>query len=288
MIITPHTSMMEFMDDYDAFIVDLWGVIHDGNELYPEVHDSLKQLKKRHKKIVFLSNAPRRSQKAKEVLDRLGIETTDYDTIITSGEILFQNLQKTLPVKNEKFVIIGPDRDDDLLDGLSAYQRIDEMSEAQFVIVTGFDEDNSTIEDVLPELHIALSHKLPMICANPDMVVVRRDKTRALCAGVIAKIYEEMGGKVVSFGKPYPDVYRACLDYLSPIPVTRIAAIGDNLETDIQGANQQQIDSFLIAGGILAEELQIEHGKLPSLPALNNICKQLNIYPKGVLPAFIF
>jgi len=127
-----------------------------------------------------------------------------------------------------------------------------------------------------------------MICANPDIVVVRQTGTRALCAGVIAEKYAQMGGKTTQFGKPYKQVYEKCFALVPNTPKARIAAIGDNLATDIKGANKAGIDSYLIAGGILGEQLGIQHGQLPAPEKLAKICDELGAKPDGVLPEFIW
>lgn len=289
MSITLYPSVRTLADLYDAFIVDLWGVIHDGRMLYPGVISCLEELRTQRKAIIFLSNAPRRASRAEEVLERLGIPRTLYDTIITSGEVVFEYVQSTSHHLGKYFFIIGPDSDDGLLDGLPDYIRVKHPTDADFVIVTGFDRDDSVLKEVLPDIEMSLVHRLPLICANPDMEVVRQNGTRALCAGVIAYHYKKLGGEVLFFGKPYPDVYQKCRDYLAAKSESmKIAAIGDNLETDIGGANHQKIDSYLVTGGVLSAELEITPGHMPPLGKLGKICKKAGITPTGALPAFIW
>lgn len=285
--ITPLTSLTPLIEHYDAFIVDLWGVIHDGRERYPGVLEALSYLRSNNKKIIFLSNAPRRSSKAKKVLNQLGITENLYDKIITSGEVVFDIMMSNTLNLGKSFVIIGPDKDDDLLDDALHLNHVNDLTCANFIVATGFDHDDSVIDDIMPQLNEAIKHKLPMICANPDIEVVRQDGTRALCAGVIAQTYEKMGGHVICYGKPHQDVYHHCFNYFADIPLSRIAAIGDNLDTDIQGATQQKIDSYLIAGGILADIFNIQHGQLPNTLELEKYCSQKGIFPTGVLPAFL-
>lgn len=289
MSITLHPGVQTLANHYDAFIIDLWGVIHDGRTLYPGVISCLEQLRAQQKHIIFLSNAPRRALRAELVLDRLGVPRNLYDTVITSGEVVFEYIQSGSHHLGHHFFIIGPDSDDGLLDGLPDYHRVMHPKEADFVIVTGFDRDDSVLKDVLPDVEMSLVYRLPLICANPDIEVVRQNGTRALCAGVIAYHYKKLGGEVLFFGKPYPDVYQKCRDYLSTLSHSgRIVAIGDNLETDIAGANHQQIDSFLVTGGILSAELEITPGHMPPLAKLTKICKKADTIPTGALPAFIW
>lgn len=287
-MIIPYAHLSELASRYDAFLVDLWGVIHDGTETYAGATECLKELREHGKKIILISNAPRRGLKAKQVLDRLEVSSDLYDHIITSGEIVFDLFATGKHSYGSSYYILGPDRDDDLLATLPEYNHVTDIAQAQIVIVTGFDHDASTLDDVMPELHQMLSFNLPMICANPDIEVVRKTGERALCAGAIAKAYESMGGNTSYFGKPYPDVYQKALLFLTDLPKERIAAIGDNLETDILGANRQNIDSYLVAGGILATELDITHGELPSPQKLQALCTEFGITPTGALPAFVW
>ena len=283
-----YQRVLEIADRYDAFLLDLWGVIHDGATAYPEVHGALESIKKAGKKIIFLSNAPRRAAKAVEGLERLQIGAELYDHVVTSGEVAYERLcarnLRAFNIAGDRFFYIGPERDAGLLDG-TAYQRVDEAKDAHFVVVTGYDQDSSPIDEKMQQLEESLKYKLPLVCANPDLVIVRITGVRAYCAGVIAQQYEEMGGVVQYFGKPYPGVYRKSLALLGDMPTERIAAIGDSLITDIKGANSMGIDSYLIAGGILGEALGIQHGQLPDPKALLEVCQSENIMPKGVLPA---
>ncbi len=273
---------------YDAFLIDLWGVIHDGVNTYPGVHDALRRLKEAGKTIIFLSNAPRRATKAMESLARMKIDASYYDHVVTSGEALWdyaKNHHQPFDSKWESYIYIGPEKDRDILVGLP-YTEVMSAKDAQFALTTGFDEDDSTIDEKIPQLQDTIQYNIPLICANPDKVVVRLNGSRALCAGVIADKYTEMGGTSHYFGKPYAAVYEKALKYIPNIPKSRVAAIGDSLETDIKGANDAGIDSYLIAGGILGEQLGIRHGELPEALKLQSLCAQYTITPYGVLPAF--
>lgn len=286
-MIKQYPNISSIIGQYDAFIVDLWGVIHDGIKAYPGVIDCLKQMKRANKEIIFLSNAPRRAEKAIEGLLRVGVDASLYDHIVTSGDITHQYIESDKHGYGNKYYMIGPERDAGLLDG-TKYERVLFTKDADFVVVTGFDNDESVIKDVYPDLKNSLKYKLPMICANPDLVVVRQTGVRALCAGVIAQEYKKMGGHAWQFGKPYKEVYFKALSLLDRNDLSRIAAIGDNLETDILGANKREIDSYLVAGGILGEKLKIKHGQLPDQKKLESLCKKQGIFPYAVLPEFIW
>ena len=287
MPITQHHSISEISDKYDIFFVDLWGVIHDGVDMYPGVHKALQDLKAAGKRVIFLSNAPRRSYKAVQGLQRFGINDDLYETVITSGEAVFTHLTASKNPSKNKFIIIGPERDADLLNGTD-YLKVDKVADADFMIVTGFDNDDSTMAEKQPYLDEAIKLDLPLICANPDLAIVRISGKRALCAGVIAQKYQEMGGKVQQFGKPFLEVYEMAMSIAGNAHKSRIAAIGDNPGTDILGGVNFGIDSYLIPGGILGGELGIKHGQLPPLEKIEKMAQDSRIIPTGVLPEFIY
>ena len=312
-------NLQSIYSKYDVLFVDLWGVIHDGIEPYSGVHEALQAVKESGTKIIFVSNAPRRAQKAVEGLRRFGINDELYDGIMTSGEVVFKALVnsslrgvdpefisgehnaaihtkesvdcRATPLASlamtNKYIIIGPERDAGLLDGTD-YIKVESVADAEFMIVTGFDNDDSTMAEKQHYLDEAIKLDMPLICANPDLIVVRKSGKEALCAGVIAKKYEDMGGKVLSFGKPHRPIYEQAMELAGNPDKSRVAAIGDSLITDILGANDFGIASYLIPGGILGAELGIKHGELPDTDKLQQLCNRYNITPTGVLPEFTF
>jgi HAD superfamily hydrolase (TIGR01459 family) len=271
----PFPSLAALMDVQkpESLLVDLWGVIHDGDALYPNVRDALAMLKTRGIRVIFLSNAPRRAEMAKVNLDRLGITPDFYTGIVTSGEAFFHSLKP----EQKNYIYIGPEKDRTLLNGLP-YMQVSSASNAAFAVCTGFDNDASTLDEKLPELKAALAARIPLICANPDMEIVRINGTRALCAGVMAEWYQQQGGTVHYYGKPYKNIYDLALTTYNLQPTTTLA-IGDNLNTDIKGANDYGISSVLVTGGVLKEEL--EHGK-----TINEICRANGNIPQFLIAAF--
>ena len=278
-MISFHPGLSAFTNNYDAFIVDLWGVIHDGVATYPRVKETLQHLQNEGKTVVFLSNAPRRSHKVINALTSLGIDRLLYHDVISSGEAFF-DYAASHPLGSQ-YLYIGPERDAGELDGLS-YIRTEDASIASFALVTGFDQDSSTIEEKQPQLQAAITYHLPLYCINPDKIIVRISGEKALCAGVIAETYTAMGGVSHYFGKPYPAVYESCMRLLSTFDKKRIAAIGDSLDTDIKGANSVGIDSVLITGGILKAMVGEDKAKL------EKFCATHDISPKMALPAFVW
>ncbi len=293
------SGISKIVDDYDFFILDIWGVIHDGVTLYPEVIETLKFLRSKRKKICLLSNAPRRADKVQEFLNKMLITNDYYDFIVTSGEAVFNSLEENY--KNnfkdfgKKYFYIGPKKDIDLIKDLN-YSLVETARDADFVIATGFDSDSSTIEEKISQILSAKKYNLPMICANPDLIVVRIDGSKMLCAGVIAKEYEKIDGQVVYFGKPFSKVYETAIDcfqkkFFQEIDRKKIIAIGDGLETDIKGADNFKIDSILVLGGILSNQLEINFKNITGnnfideakKSKIDDICNSQKTFPKFVI-----
>jgi HAD superfamily hydrolase (TIGR01459 family) len=286
---TPYyDNIIPLIERYDGFILDLWGVIHDGQSLYPGVKDALELLKTQQKHVIFLSNAPRRASRAMETLERLGITADLYDQLISSGEITYE-LIKTLQepfafLKPSSYIEVGPTRDHGLLDGLP-YTPTHEIKNASFLLVTGYDQDNSPLDEKQAILDEAITYDLPLICANPDDIVVRIDGSKAYCAGLIAKQYARMGGTVISIGKPFDHVYTHCLKAFTQITPDKICAIGDSLDTDIKGALTQDLDAYLVTSGILTHAL----GMTPCSKdkhIVTQYCQEKNINPTGYVESF--
>lgn len=279
-------NSLEIISNYDYLILDIWGVIHDGSATYPNVIENLKHLRKLNKKICFLSNAPRRSIKVIEILTKFGISPDLYDFVLTSGEATYLSLEENQKQNfnnfSQNYYYIGPDKDINLLDGLK-YNMVFDPSKAGFIINTGFDNDSSTIEEKLPQVKETIKYNLPMICVNPDLIVVKQNGQEMICAGILANEYKKMGGKVIYFGKPYNSVYEQVFRLFSIKDKSKVLAIGDGIETDILGANHFKIDSALIPGGILSGELNIKHNQLPEPETLNKICKKYNSFPQFVI-----
>lgn len=272
------TNLSAVADRYDAFILDLWGVIHDGSHLYPGVHAALTQMRKADKKIIMLSNAPRHARKVEAVLKELGIETALYDRVLSSGEAGYQWLAAGKAPWGKRYYYIGPSKDADVVDGLDL-KRVDDIKDADFLLNVGFGSEEQSAEDWAPLLRTARALKLPMLCLNPDLEVVKQTGERFPCAGVIGYAYQNAGGQVTWFGKPYPAVYENCMETFASIPKTKILAVGDSLETDIPGAINFGLDSLLITGGILNH-----HGP----QEIAEQCHTLDLIPTYVMRSLVW
>jgi len=251
------TGIAGIAGDYDGFIIDLWGVIHDGVSPYPGALACLEHLVGR--KTLLLSNAPRRSASAQGMLRSMGIEDRLYAGILTSGEATWLALRdRTHPWfarLGNRVYHLGPQRDRNVMEDLNLII-VRAPDQADFVLNTGPDDAITNPRELaafIPELEACRAFNLPMICANPDLVVVRAG-VRILCAGSLAQHYKALGGDVFSLGKPDRAVYDLAIGCLGVAP-NRVLAIGDSLHTDIAGAANAGIDSLWVLGGIHWEEL---------------------------------
>ena len=234
---------------YDTFFIDLWGVVHNGVNLFDYVLDTLVKLKKMKKKIFFLTNAPRRSHVISKQLNSFGLNPSLYKEVISSGEVTWQNLKiKENPKKNKCF-LIGPKRDFHLIKGLNL-RVTKNLEDVDIIINTGPWGDNDKLENYKKTLNELAKNNAPMICSNPDKVVFRGEKLM-ICAGTLADYYEKIGGKVIYYGKPYKEIYYFCYKLVKNRD--KILVIGDSLSNDIAGAQKQGLDSVLVTSGIHRE-----------------------------------
>ncbi len=244
------TGLKSVADQYDLFFIDLWGVVHNGVELYQESIDVLEKLLDIKKELVLLTNAPRPNYNIVDFLKRMGLEQKFYSKVYTSGEAALSYL--TSDFKNKTFFHLGPPRDFGLFNNFNK-NKIQKINDAEYLLCTGlFDEHDKELSYYKTLLKKEIG-KI-MICTNPDLIVDRAEK-REFCAGSVAKVFEELGGKVEYFGKPYPKVYNQA----AKIKNKKVFCIGDNLNTDIKGANNQNFASLLITNGIHRKEVENEN-----------------------------
>lgn len=268
-------KLEEIITNYDAFIVDLWGVIHDGDKLYPNVAETLSLLHQLNKPVLFLSNAPRVSAKAQVNLTRLAIPRAHYLEVVTSGQVAHDLLARDASPK--RYFYVGPSKDEDVLSDLPNYERVEEPAHANFILCTGYEVDGQPHEEIVPLL-LQLLH-LPMLCINPDMEVVKQDGTQWLCAGAVATEFTQLGGRVAYIGKPFPEVYQVCKLLLGN---SRTLCVGDNPATDIKGANDAGYDSLLVTGGVL----KTRYGEAITEADAREICRIAKVNPTYVLDGF--
>ncbi len=268
---------------YDGFVLDLWGVIHDGVRPLPGALDCLRRLRAAGGRSVLLSNAPRRAAAVQDLLRGMGIGDELYDGIVTSGEATHEALRDRADPffagLGRTLLHLGPARDRPILDGLDL-RCVDSAAAADFVLNTGPDDHRAPepIEAFEPELRACLTAGLPMICANPDLEVIRGG-VRILCAGALARRYAELGGVVRMLGKPDPAIYAPVLRRLG-LASARVLAVGDALRTDIAGAVAAGLDSAWVLGGIHGEAL------LADPLGAELAATALGLSPVAILPSF--
>ena len=235
------------VNNYDLFYIDLWGVVHNGIKLHDQAITTLKELLKINKNFVLLTNAPRPNQTVKTFLEKIGMEEEIRNHVFTSGEVALNYLKKFYLL--EKFFHIGPPKDFDLFNDFKVNQSKD-IDKSQYLLCTGLFDDYHKDLNYYKKLFKKHIDK-KMICTNPDLIVDRGNQ-RELCAGSVAMVFEKMGGEVVYFGKPYPEVYNQSANNIKK----KILSIGDNLNTDIKGANLLNYDSLLISNGVHKNEIE--------------------------------
>ena len=235
--------LSEVFDAYDTFVIDLWGVIHNGIVLNKKAIEAVSHLKNNSKKIVFLSNAPRPSVEVINFLTSLKMNKKYLSNVITSGEAAMHAINKNKFGKN--FFHLGPGRD------FSVFEKVKNnkttIENCDFILCTGlFDEQEDDLDFYKYFLEKHTLKKL--VCTNPDLIVHRGSKEE-YCAGYIAKIFEDLGGETIYYGKPYKEIYEMCFT-----DNEKVLAIGDNLRTDIKGANNLNKDCLFISDGVHRSE----------------------------------
>ena len=240
-------GLKSIVENYDIFYIDLWGVIHNGINLHKNAIEALEEISKVKKKFVLLTNAPRPNKTVKSFLEKMGMNKEIRESVYSSGEAALTYLKKKL--LSEKFYHVGPPRDFDLFLDFKKNKTAN-IEESSYLLCTGLFEEQGEDLNYYKELFKDHINK-KMVCTNPDLIVDRGDK-RELCAGSVALVFEKMGGEVIYFGKPFPEVYNQSIDNKKK----RVLSIGDNLNTDIKGANLLNYDSLLISNGVHKDEIE--------------------------------
>jgi len=277
---------------YDALILDLWGVAHDGRRPYPGALPCLEQLGAAGKRRLFLSNAPRLSAQVARFLEGLGIvEGRHYDHLVSSGEVAREALERRddawHAALGRRYFHLGPERDEGLLEGLD-YRPAATVAKAQFLLNTGFfDDESEGVEDYDALFAEARAGGLPMVCANPDISVMRGDR-EVLCAGALAAAYAARGGEVGYHGKPHRRAYEVCFRRLEGLSRRRTLVVGDSLRTDMAGAQALGLDAVLVTGGIHADELGPGAGAAPTAERIEAACAAAGVRPLAALAALVW
>lgn len=283
-------GLSDVSDQFDGFILDLWGLIHDGVTAYPGVVETFEALKRAGIATTLLSNAPRRSRLLVDGMSAMGISRDLYDDVFSSGEATWQELtarsDSFFSALGDQTYHIGPERDVSVLED-TGIERIQAIETADFVLNTGPVELHHSVDDYLDVLRHASERALPMVCANPDDVVIREGR-RVICAGAIARHYESLGGKVAYRGKPDPAVYHLAAEKLGLKDPDRIAVVGDALETDVAGADAAGFKSIWCTGGIHAEALETKYGEPADPSRAAELAQTYGRAPWAIIPGFLW
>jgi HAD superfamily hydrolase (TIGR01459 family) len=277
------SGLREIADTFDVVLLDLWGCVHDGVKPYAAALDCLDRMKAAGKTVAILSNAPRRATEVAVKLTEMGIGREHYTDLFTSGEETWRYL-KTRPDGlaqrlGRRVYAIMPDRDRGILEGLDL-EVVDDVGAAAFLLVTGIEDVKTQASDFDAVLKPAARANLPMVCANPDLIV-HRGGIEEICAGSIAERYERFGGRVVYHGKPHGKIYEIIFKTLRLENRGRALGVGDSYRTDVRGARDAGARSALIAGGIHWSEL-LRSGKADSTLVMA-LARKLGVTPDFAL-----
>ncbi len=240
----------------DVVLSDIWGVVHNGLVAFPEACEALHAFRKRGGSVILITNAPRPADSVQRQLRKLSVADDIYDAIVSSGD-LTRHFVADHP--GRKMFWIGPERDSSIHRGLDPV--LAPLEQADYIICTGlFDDETESAEDYRGMMLQACERKLPLVCANPDIVVERGDRL-IYCAGAIAELYRELGGEVIFYGKPHRPIYQRAIALAAerqghPIELNRVLAIGDSVRTDLAGAHGFGIDCLFVTRGIHAPDFE--------------------------------
>lgn len=282
------TGMAPLADLYDGFIVDQWGVLHDGSTAYAGVAECLEELVRRDKRVVVLSNSGKRADHNARNMARLGLPPRLYTAIVTSGEATWIELKgRAHPFTaglGRRSLVIARDDDLSVADGLDL-DIVDDVADADFILLSGV--DGRALDGWKPLLIAARQRSLPMICGNPDVLGLDARGTFP-GAGSVARLYREMGGAVRFIGKPHPEIYEYCWQALGPMARERVVAVGDSIGHDVSGGAAAGAATALVAGGVHADAFaDLDDGDSITRRAAA-LGAEEGAMPDWVLPAFVW
>ena len=253
-------NLRDLIGGVDVLLSDIWGVVHNGLESFPEACEALQNFRKQGGTVILITNAPRSAELVQRMLRRLNVPDDAYDDIVSSGDLTRIYVEEH---QAQSIYWIGPERDASVHRGFNA--TLTTLDKADYIVCTGlFDDETETADDYREILTQALARKLTLVCANPDLVVERGDRI-IYCAGAVADLYKTMGGEVIYYGKPHAPIYDRAMALAaakreSTPALDRVLAIGDSVRTDLTGAHAYGLDMLFVARGIHSQELQgVDH-----------------------------
>jgi HAD superfamily hydrolase (TIGR01459 family) len=275
---TPHFASLA--SAYDVALCDVWGVVHNSLVAYAEACTALTRFRRLGGTVVLITNAPRPAAVVEALLEELEVPRESYDAIVSSGDVTRAIIAAR---QGQRAFHVGPARDVPMFDGLDT--PLVPIESADYVVCSGlFDDTSETPQDYAPLIAAMRARGLPMVCANPDIVVERGDKL-VYCAGAVADLYATAGGSVLYAGKPHRPIYEQALAAAQAVrgratAPERVLAIGDSVRTDLAGAAAFGIDCLFVTRGIHAEELGGR--EQPDAAALGDIFAAAGVVPKAV------
>ena len=275
------SDLSAIASDYRAILCDVWGVLHNGQSVYRQAERALMKYREQGGQVVLLTNSPRPNQGVQQQLNELQVDPAAFDDIVTSGDVT-----RTLIAQADGPVFhLGPERDIPLFDGLD--KQLTDAENCSAVVCTGlFEDEIETPQDYTERLQALADRDIPFICANPDLVVERGDRL-IYCAGSLAKLYGELGGRTLVAGKPHAPIYKLAMERLAQLngeapDQSDVIAIGDGMPTDVAGALSNGFDLLYISAGIHS----VEYGPAddPDEAALNRFLEQQQADPTVWMP----
>lgn len=255
------SALADISNNYDAMFVDLWGCVHDGVHAMPAAVEALQKYRAGGGIVVLVTNSPKPRAGVKLQLKTFGVPDDAWDTIASSGDSARAAMFRG--VVGQKVYFMGePARDEGFFAPISVIENPVEITrvpldQAEGIVCCGPNDPMADPDVNRSDFLYAKQSGMKLLCANPDIVVDRGD-VREWCAGALAKLYTEMGGESLYFGKPHPPIYdlarRRLAEIGASVPDSRILAVGDGIHTDVQGAMGEDIDALYITGGLAARE----------------------------------
>ena len=248
--------LRDLVDGVEVVLSDIWGVVHNGLEAFPEACEALQAYRSSGGTVILITNAPRPADSVQLQLRKLGVADEAYDAIVSSGDLTRHYVAEHA---GRRVFWLGPDRDSGIHRGLDPV--LAPLEQADYIVCTGlFDDETETAEDYRAMMLKARARGLTLICANPDIVVERGDRL-IYCAGAIAELYRELGGEVIFYGKPHRPIYERAVTLAAEhggheIRLDRVLAIGDSVRTDLAGAHGFGIDCLFVTRGIHSEDFE--------------------------------
>jgi HAD superfamily hydrolase (TIGR01459 family) len=250
-------GLEQISGDYDAILCDIWGVVHNGRMPFDGAIEALQRYREERGPVILISNSPRPSVAIPAQFTQVGIDAVFYDAIVTSGDATIDELSRRAPGPAFK---LGPERDDRIYEGLELH--FADIDDAAFISCTGlFEDDHETPEDYRELLSKGVENGIPMVCANPD-VTVKVDGRTIYCGGALAELYANLGGEVVFAGKPHPPIYRLARAWMQEVAghvphADRVLMIGDNIFTDLIGAEREGYGTLYIQDGLHGRDAEL-------------------------------